>query len=312
MSPFEYIEIIPESFFDENSESLRLRNETASKILLLRGIIGSVKLRHVFTGNEFEQQIDYLDLGQSRRSIHPIERLKGYLFEDPDATMDDFFKLFQDRILLYQNSNFFKRLELEFNNFYYYQSKSSYTTAFAYIYRILEKISYAFPLIYASKTNDFEGTFKHLRDYFSGINVGDKQKGELGFFKRFIKVVFKNDPLADASVTIIVEGGTDDVQQHFFQAFKKACPETSVYDSTDTYEPRRLSVKFTEFSSFIINIRNRFFHLLSSGQPNLQSEDIPDADHFFKMINHQCMYWLSIITLEIFKHGLSRRKTTVT
>ena len=91
----------------------------------------------------------------------------------------------------------------------------------------------------------------------------------------------------------------------FFNAIKKACPE-NLFDSNDTEEPRKIAIKFSEYSSFIINVRNRFFHLFNSGQPNLQSDEILDADFFFSMINKQSVNWLSVILLEVLSFSLER------
>lgn len=296
--PFEHIEIIDQSSFTDETSNLNLTRNQYPKLALLRGIMGSIRIKHTISQIEFDQTVDYLDLQGRNAGKNPLEKLKDYISEE--ITLADLGGIFGDRVFMLQNQKFFERLTQEFNNYYFYQNRKSFTTAFAFIYRILETISYAFPLIYASKTNDFRGTYSLLKDYMSG----NKDKGELGFFKSFIKVLFGDDPAAISSITIKIYGDTEEIQQKFFNSITKACPDQEIYDPTDTDEPRRISIKFTEYSSFIINIRNRFFHLFNSGQPNLQSDDILDADAFFYQVNEKSIYWISLVLLEIIKNNL--------
>ena len=297
--PFEHIEVLTDDDFNEHTSNLGIVKNATPKIILLRGLIGSTKIKHVFSQTEFLQEIDYFDLTGSNAGISPFERLKMYISDE--LSMEDFCQIFNDKKFLHQNQHFFSRLNNEFSNYYYYESKGSHTTAFAYLYRILETTSYSFPLIYSSKTDDFKATYNFLKDWLGG----NKDGGERGFFKKFIVEVFKKDQLIKSSITINIIADTEEIQQIFFDSFTKACSDTSIFDADDTIEPRKLSVKFTEYSSFIICLRNRFFHLLNSGQPNLESDDILDADHFFKLVNKQTTYWIALVLLEVFKHNIS-------
>ncbi len=305
--PFEYIELLAEGSFNEHTSNLSITVNPTPKVILLRGLVGSIRIKHTFSQHEFDQTTDYFDLGNVNEGVNPVERLRLYLSQE--LAEEDMGKIFKDKKFLHQNHNFFLNLNNEFNNFYYYENKQSHTTAFAYLYRILETISYAFPLIYASKTDDFIGTYNYLKDFLSG----NRDKGELGFFKSFVKVIFKGDPLTEpeSSISIDIVVDREEVEERerlqrvFFNSFRKACPDNNIY-SADTEEPRKISVKFSEYSSFIINLRNRFFHLFSSGQPNLQSDDIIDADYFFKLVNKPTAYWISLVLLEILKHSIEK------
>lgn len=299
MQPFEHIELMNAEAFNEHTSNLSVAANPSPKVILLRGLIGSIKIKHNFSQQEFDQTTDYFDLANANAGLTPIERLRQYISQE--YTTDELGAIFKNRKFLHQNQLFFERLKNEFSNYYFYENKQSHTTAFAYLYRILETISYAFPLIYAAKTEDFKGTYTFLKECLAG----GKEKGELGFFKSFIKVVFETDPLFESSININIIADTEDLQQVFFDSFKKACSDESIY-ADDTDEPRILSVKFPEYSSFIICLRNRFFHLFNSGQPNLQSDDIIDADHFFKLVNKQTANWISLVLLEILKHNISQ------
>lgn len=299
VNPFEHKETISNELFNEHTSHLNIEENLSPKVLLLRGIVGSTKIKHVFTNTEFIQSVDYLDLENRNTEILPIDRLRNYV--SPDIEIEEFCKFFKESKFLYQNNSFFERLNNEFANYYYHTSKGSHTTAFVYIYRILEIISYSFPLIYASKAEDFKGTYTYLKDCFAG----NKDKGELGFFKSFIKIVFKNDPIYESSLRIDITADTSDIQTLIHKSFRKVCPP-ELFDDRDTNEPTRIAIKFTEYSSFIINLRNRFFHLSNSGQHNLESDDIYDADHFFSLCNKQSINWISIVLIEVLKFSIER------
>src|SRR5262245_38924997 len=153
MEPFEITETLPAASFVDETIILSVSENTPAIVLLLRGLIGSTTIKHLFTHTQFNQEIDYLDLVGSKGGIAPLERLKNYI--SIDLTIEEFASYFTSPQLRHKNVDFFKRLNNEFNNFHYYSHKESHTTAFLYLYRILESVSYAFPLIYASKTNDF-------------------------------------------------------------------------------------------------------------------------------------------------------------
>lgn len=295
IKPFEYTEVLSTSDFNDNTSVFNLNNILSPKLVLLRGIVGSIRLHHTLSQTNFEQNVDYLDLQGINAGKSVFERLKEYISED--LSNDDIFQVFKNQKYIVQNNDFFESLCNEFNNFYYYENKGSHTTAFAFIYRILETISYAFPLTYAVKTNNFQGTYSLLKGYLNGV----KDKGELGFFKKFIQELFKDDPAPESSITIEINHPDVDIQKAFFKSFKKACPDPNLYDPNDTDEPNRISIKFTEYSSFVINLRNRFFHFFNSGQPNLHSSDIMDADSFFGMVNKKSVYWISVVLFQIIK-----------
>ena len=85
------------------------------------------------------------------------------------------------------NRNFYDDLLNEVLDFYYYQSRESYFSAFIHLYRIYEYISYTFPLIFITKSVNYSESYKELQSFFSG-------KGEeLAFFRVFMQKTFLLD-----------------------------------------------------------------------------------------------------------------------
>ena len=96
--------------------------------------------------------------------------------------------------------------------------------------------------------------------------------------------------------------GENEANQRIYKTILHIC-DKNTFDEPRNAENSRISIKFSEFSSFIITIRNRFFHLKNSQDNNIQSVDIVDSDHFFSLINRKCAYFLSLVTLVVIKNS---------
>ncbi|MFY7988808.1 MAG: hypothetical protein ACOVNP_08005 [Flavobacterium sp.] len=299
-------------------------NKSPEFYLLLRGLTGTLKIKQLFRDETFEQSINYLD--QSYEHINQFE--KGYneehLFEEglqqafeelfielrkkcksnleiipqyisDSFSLKDLSETITNKDLIRRNKSFFETLNNEFCNFYYFTYKENHTVAFLHLYRILEYVSYTFPLMYAASTKDFSKSFDSLKGLFSG----DKDQGELKVFKFFIQNVMsieKNYKGLTIDINIISE--LDDYNERIYNTLLSIC-DKSIFEEVKNIENKRLCIKFSEFSSFIITIRNRFFHLKNSQSTNIHSIDIVDSDFFFNLINRKCAYFLSLVTVLI-------------
>ena len=247
--------------------------------------------------------------------MHPLSDF--YSFDDGLSFEDNLCKIlnesiepsdlevfFFDRRYMLKNRDFFKRLENEFCNFLTYNAKGSYTTAFVFIYRILEVISFSFPLIYAAKTYDFKDTFAKLKEVFDS-NSGNS-KGELGFLKSAIKVMFTDRDFMETSIDIILD---DEYERNskIFKTIRNIVTESNVFHG-DTIENSKISIRFGEVSSFIVIIRNKFFHLFNRGDRNLESIEMIDPDYFFSKLNKPLFGWICVVYIEIIKFLLEEHE----
>ena len=126
---------------------------------------------------------------------------------------------------------------------------------------------------------------------------------ELGFFKLFIQELYKDDPISQTSVDIPIEATDSDVQEELFREMRRVLDNKIVHDDTD--EPGKLSIKYCDMGSFIITIRNKFFHNLNGRGGNIQSKNIPDTDLFFETMNDLALQWLATVFLGVFSHTIS-------
>lgn len=277
------------------SQAFTLKGESPANFKLLRLILGGVKVTNLDT-----EEVTLIN--KNHLSLY-YEFDSGISFEDnicqilnESISADDLNRFFYDIKFKLKNKEFFNRLENEFCNFLTYQEKGSYTTAFIFLYRILEVISFSFPLIYASKTYDFKHTYSKLKEIFDS-NSGN-QKGELGFLKSAIKVMFDSSDLYETSVDIDLNDEFEK-NQKIYKAVKSVCKESLFHQ--DTVVNSKIAIPFGDVSSFIIIMRNRFFHLFNRGDKNLESIEIIDPDYFFSKLNEPLFGWLCVIYVEINK-----------
>ena len=231
-----------------------------------------------------------IHLLQSKSELTKLEKYFG-----DDFNLEDLSRLLEDRQLTFRNKIFYDNLNNEFLNFHYNTYKNNHTVAFLHLYRILEYTSYTFPLLYAVSTKDFSNSFESLRVLFSG----DKDKGELKVYKDFITEIFGKDKYySRISIDINITSDLPEYNERIYNTLIKIC-DKDIFEFSKNSEFSKIAIKFTEFSSFIITVRNRFFHLKNSQSNNMHSIDIVDSEHFFKLINRKCAYFISLVTLEI-------------
>lgn len=300
ITPFTYYECLPEKTLNRVPQSLKIKGTGDSEVLLIMRLLsGSLKLEHANTSNLIIQKENYFsaDLkGYQKSWDKKFPKLIG-----EDYTSEKFSE-FIDKTKG-QNKVFYKNILSELAYYFYYQSKGIHSSAFVYLYRALEHLSYALPLIYVSKSDDFSKTFKFLKELMSG----DKNIGELGFFKHFIKTIYLDDPIYESSIDFPMLLQTEAEQQQIFTLLKSLCTGEMIADSTES--PRVLSIKYTEVGSFIITIRNRFFHFLNGGFKNIETHSITNIDTFFSLFNKQGLYWLSTILLAVISHNITGFET---
>ena len=293
--PFEYSDSFTTNTLLRTEEQLKITGNNDPEILLIARLLsGSIKLTHVATSKKILQKENYFSSDFRGYSQNWSRDFMPLLADNYSAEQ---FSFYIDSTR-HKNRKFYKNILSELSYFFFYQKKEIHSNAFVFLYRALEHASYAFPLIYVSKTDEFSKTYSFLKE----LMRGNKEAGELGFFKRFIKTVYNDDPIYESSVDFPILLDTESDQNKAFNILKGLCKENMLADSTES--PRVLSIKYTEVGSFIITIRNRFFHYMNGGANNIESSNIADIDRLFSLINKKCMYWFATVFLAVMSHNV--------
>lgn len=187
------------------------------------------------------------------------------------------------------NRAFFHDLLTEYSHYLVQTRRNAHTTAFAILYRLLERLSYSAPLLYSKASNDYYGTFDSFKDLFSGI----EKSGELGFLRKFIDQGSFIDPvILDSTYTIDFSTCQDKSNYYSQLAGLSATFETK--DSAT----HQLTVKFRNMCSLTTDLRNRFFHMRTGdGKKNVSIKQLGDPDDFFCEVNRAVSSYIAMLAL---------------
>ncbi|TPW24231.1 hypothetical protein FH712_09955 [Marinobacter nauticus] len=295
--PFIYKETFTHRTIEAIPEEICLDENRSSELLvILRVLSGTADIVHKNSGIRIKQRKNYFSTDLKSYNSHWPKRFPKIISSEHKAS--DIASYVENNKRL--NRRFYKNVLLEISNFILQTEKGSHTSAFIYIYRLLENIAYAFPLIYVSKTNDFSKSYDYLKNLMDENRTG----GEKDFLKKFIEVLYKDDPQSEATFDFDIKARSESDQKKIFEMLYQLCKKDMLGDAT--LSPRTLSIRFTEVGSFLINIRNRFFHFSNNGQKNIDSETLYDSDYVFSLINCQFMQWISNIFMGIFIHNFEQ------
>ncbi len=273
---------------------------------VLRAITGSAKLRNTATNKEYK-----LDLNLTYIPIKKIDRpnAKKFIENFQDLTINS---LSDENIIRnfmharHRNREFYKIVEKELIEAILSFKSKNYIKSFLFIYRLIETISFTTPLIFLSKNSDYFKTYDELKKLFNS----DESIGELGFFKKFILTLFKNDDYLSVGATLDfkcindLNDRSDCIQRYEKYMTKKKGDNTQI-EGLISRNGDEIVLQATNFHEFFINFRNRFFHnLKGSIRENLQATDIFDTELFFKPIVTQGLNHIGLILFKLIEKDL--------
>lgn len=199
------------------------------------------------------------------------------------------------------NKIFFRNLLLEISNYFYQKNKKSYATAFLHLYRSLELISYCFPLHYASNAKSYEKTYNSLKEYFTKADGG-----ELSFFRVFVNEhLFNGDVLLDINLPIKLSAPKPILQTQYYNAILKLSNANKNITLKSSNPNSEIVITRRGLISLTIDLRNRYFHLLTGDHNNnFSSSELAEIDHFYFQVNDIILNWISIIYLQILSESI--------
>lgn len=275
---------------------LRVNKKQSAEVILLRLLSGTIDFENVISKTKISQRKNYTitDFKNNSRISAKI-LIEIFKIDGTKINQLKIEKYYNDSIKR-GNKVFFENLLLEFCNYFYQSNKESHATAFLHLYRSVELISYSFPLHFATKSKSYKSTFNTLKDFFT------KTDGELSFFKKFVNEhLFQGNPILDINLDIKIDQSNAKLQEQYFIALKKLCANNSkniiVKSETNFSE---IVITRRGLTSLIIDLRNRYFHLLSGDyNDNFSSSDLAEIDLFYKNVNEIILNWLSLIYIEL-------------
>lgn len=285
MANYTYHEAIDGRFIRHLRPEFQLNDQTSNEARLIRLLLGTVVVTNNYSTESFDQFRNYSELGTSENnpvSTRPFREcllptgnltaLCGYI----DKTKNS-------------NNNYFLHLLEEISSFFHKTNKGSHTTAFLHLYRSIEYISYSFPLIYASVSREYYGSFNKLKNYF------DTSKSELLFFDEFTLKIL-DEGLLDTPLTFDFNTLTTEINKNHFQIIKQILTTDRIDNEVANVS---ITTTYKHLLKLAIDLRNRYFHFAVGGKRNIRATEIVENDVFFSIINNDLMNWISMIYFEI-------------
>ena len=262
--------------------------DTKAEAKLIRLLSGTVDLEHNFNFELVQQRTNYGILpyqSVSRVSAKPIRDCYN------PKTLTDLQTYINSNV---ENSNYTESLLNEVSHYFIAKHLGNHLSGFIHLYRLLEFISYSFPLAHAKKTENIYGTFESLKDYF-------KTEGkELAFLKKFVNILFKDKPEINLTLEINITGTTPVIRDKIYRTFKRI---TSPKESYINYDNAlfQLSLEYKNLIDLTVFLRNRYFHFAMGGMKNIKTSELIDPNYFFEHINDELLNWIYVIYSEIIK-----------
>ncbi len=262
------------------------------RALVIRLLTGTLNIRCQLTNDLIKQRNNYSKLVFVVNNRISTKTLSSAIPSVTLNTLGKYLTKNQSRHI-----NFYKELFHEYANYFYYSKEVQYTRAFLHLYRIIEFSAYSFPIAWSSKSNDYLGTFKKLREYF-----GDTKRSELAAFKIFIND-FVDPTFLNSQITLNISSLHSSWQRRYYQSIKFAINECKITTISET-PYSQIVIQGRNMLDLAITLRNKYFHFLAGDGRNYNSEDIPDSNEFFKVINEPLTNWLAILLLQLVEHEI--------
>ncbi|WP_321366125.1 hypothetical protein [Pseudomonas extremaustralis] len=291
----------PGSPFTSESPFLIGQN-THEFAMIFRVISGSCHITNLNTENTIVLKTNYFFGDLRENSSGDLTFLDGL---DEGLALSDYET--QIASTGFKNRKFYKSFLAELASCIYHEEAERHTAAFVHLYRSYEHLSYAFPMIYASRTEDYVGTFENLRQWLSSTN-SDGNVGELKFHKNFIASLFKGLPELQTTIDIDIN-----TKQEYRESIFKALAEKVIgWNSPAKYTPGtkfpdKLAIPFVDHHSFLVNLRNRFFHYSNGRSDNIGLDDIVEADLLFSFVNKVTLNYIATIFHGVVKHQMQNQ-----
>lgn len=265
-----------------------LRDTCSEELKLIRLLLGNVKISYV-SGASWVQARNFSRIGAPRvnfRTHKYIDRLLAPHSLTP-ADIDKHLRSTLPQRLYYG------QLLAEALHFLRRTKENQHTIAFLHLYRFLEHISFAFPLLYAARTTNFSNAYTALRDFF-----GNNTRGELKFFEKFVESAI-DSPIRQQTIKILFHTVDPAYIAKVFSNIERQLDENSIIS---TIADTEIEIRCQTLSGLCINLRNRFFHFLATDPTNISLNEIGEPDSLFECVNDHIFNWLAVLFFETLKH----------
>ena len=279
---------------EENDTLQELSVEKSNNPILrvFRILSGTVNIKDEFLERNYNLRTNYFNLPNC--NVNRVSQ-KSIL-----ENFADDLKLLDINVLFKKaknNYNFYETIETETIKCLLARNNQKYLESFLFVYRLIEGISYSLPLIYTSKATNYKKSFQALQSFMSKNN----SNGEIKFFKNFVAEIYSDEAFFRSTIDIDLNLiPIEELREPYYNLYKSNIEPDYITEETENEE---LKVNFLGFLSFMVTLRNRYFHFLQgSWQENLSSSQVIHPDMFFMPIVDHGINWVAIVLFEVMKY----------
>jgi hypothetical protein len=257
---------------------------------ILRLILGNVDLYH--EDSELLVKIRTNELRTNGFHRGKPERMVNILF-DNEISLQEYARLLSS--VGTRNSTFFAQVRSELALCLLAKKQGRFTEAFIYLYRILEYISIAFPMLYALSNHDFFGSQRFLKSL-----VLDGKEGDLKVLERAIPTLSAQGNLNGITFDFSVAGMHSDrvgaIRAELTEAVRPKVADMEFETEGDIL----FRVPFDQMSMLFVSVRNRMFHY-KIGERNINLARVGGSELLCKICLKELLYWFSLVYTEIIR-----------
>lgn len=248
-----------------------------NQAILIRLLAGSIDCIHLHKSKLIKIRKFHREDRIEKNTKSAIRHYCSDYDTDPNlSNFDNYLKL--NRV----NNKYFESLCREIAYAKIHEKQHSSISCFFHCYRSLEKISFTFPLLYSSVTQDYLSMYTDLKGIFTSNSMG-----ELKFLEKFIDRELRNHSLN--TLTIDIELPSSEIDKENHKRTIRKLP-TKIVDSIQ-FEDTEMKVPFKHFSSVFIETRNKFMHFSSDYNKNFSMKDDFDIELYLEHLNSAFFIW---------------------
>lgn len=279
------------------SKPFGVNNDGVHAFECLRILCGTVNIENKLDGAKLKLRHCFLTQATRKLKRNSIEEIINSAFDGDIEARD--VELYLNRSAG-NNRNFWMKVKGEICLALASWSDQRNTDAFLYIYRLLEMISVALPLFYASVEHDY---YKSM-DFLKGLPQNPRD-GDLAIFRRFISVLAKEGGYENLKTGIFYSKGDLTWDARYESQIQKYVISAENLKSSVDAAQSKIDVPYSEFPSFFIAFRNRLFHNTLSVE-NLDLDQLGGADAACEPLVVPALNWLTMTLCVILKRNAAR------
>ena len=280
---FDFKEAVAKNYLSALPTEFKISRTSKYDILIMRLLTSNIDIHSKKLNRRIKLNQNYTSFPLHQVKRKSTKQLKTLL---QPFTLSDYVRF--SKKYYGRNIIFYHNLLQELTFYFFYTTEKQHQAAFVNLYRILEYISYSFPLLHSSHFGNYLGSFEAFRSYFTDVKTS-----EISFFDKFIENLYRGTAYLSYTTDFDFSQPDITIANACYDAFFGLTKRTNW--TTANRATFTLSIENRHLIHLFRNTRNKYFHFAVGGSRNIQTTDLKDPDFFFEQINSKYLNWIGFI-----------------